>query len=50
MLRKVIENEAFVDKIVGESKDQRELAEAYQHGAIDGLFPELAAQLQLRRA
>ena len=50
MLRKVIENERFVDKIVGESQDQRELAEAYQHRDIDGLFPELAAQLQLRRA
>lgn len=50
MLAKVIENERFVDQIVRESKAQRELAEAYQHRDIDCLFPELAAQFQLRRA
>jgi len=50
MISSVIENASFVDKIVDESKAQRELAEAYQHRDIDYLFPELAAQIQLRRA
>lgn len=50
MISNVIENRRFVEQIVAESKAQRELAEAYQHGEIDGLFPELAAQIQLRRA
>lgn len=50
MLSNVIENRRFVDGIVSESKAQRELAEAYQHRDIDYLFPELAAQIQLRRA
>lgn len=50
MISNVIENQRFVDRIVAESKAQRELAEAYQHRDIDYLFPELAAQIQLRRA
>lgn len=50
MISNVIENRRFVDQIVAESKAQRGLAEAYQHREIDYLFPELAAQIQLRRA
>jgi len=50
MINSVITNKDYVRQIVRESEGQRVLAEAFQCHEIDYLFPELAAQIQLRRA